>query len=85
MAKFEVLILPSVRKDIRNIPKDDLRRITKRIDLLQDDPRPMGCVKLSGSEYYRIRQGDYRIIYEIRDAALIVLVIKVGNRRDVYS
>ena len=84
MAKYEILIRPSVKKDVKNIPKADLQRIMERISNLQDDPRPRGCVKLSGLDYYRIRQGDYRIVYEIEDARLIVIIVKVGNRKDVY-
>jgi mRNA interferase RelE/StbE len=84
VAKYEILIRPSVKKDVKNIPKADLQRIMERISNLQDDPRPRGCVKLSGLDYYRIRQGDYRIVYEIGDARLIVIIVKVGNRKDVY-
>ncbi|HYW84330.1 MAG TPA: type II toxin-antitoxin system RelE/ParE family toxin [Spirochaetia bacterium] len=84
MARYDILIRPSVRKDVRNIPKADLQRIMERILKLQDDPRPPGCVRLSGLEYYRIRQGDYRIVYEIEDARLIVIIVRVGNRKDVY-
>jgi len=84
VARYDILIRPSVRKDVRNIPKADLQRIMERILKLQDDPRPPGCVRLSGLEYYRIRQGDYRIVYEIEDARLIVIIVRVGNRKDVY-
>lgn len=85
MAKYEILIRPSVKKDVKNIPKADLQRIMERISNLQNDPRPLGCVKLSGLDYYRIRQGDYRIVYEIKDARLIVIIVKVGRRKDVYG
>lgn len=56
----------------------------QRIRSLADDPRPAGCEKLSGQERYRVRQGAYRIIYEIEDARLLVLVVKIGHRRDIY-
>jgi mRNA interferase RelE/StbE len=56
----------------------------ERIGSLADNPRPVGCEKLSGQEKYRIRQGNCRIIYSIRDAELIVWVVKVGHRREVY-
>jgi mRNA interferase RelE/StbE len=85
VARYELLIRPSVRKDVRNIPKADLRRIMERIEGLREDPRPSGCIKLSGLEYFRIRQGDYRIIYEIEDSRLVVVLVKVGHRRDVYG
>ena len=85
MARFELVFRPSVAKDMRDIPADDLKKILRRIDLLQDDPRPPGCVKLSAMDYFRVRQGNYRIIYEIEDDKLIVVVVKVGHRRDVYK
>jgi len=84
VAAYELLIRPSVKKDVKKIPADDLKKILDRIEALREDPRPPGSVKLSGMEYYRIRQGDYRIVYEIQDGRLIVIVIKVGHRRDLY-
>ncbi len=84
MAKFELVVRPSVTKDTKDIPSGDLIRILKRIESLREDPRPPGSIKLSGMEYYRIRHGNYRIIYEIDDTRLIVVVVKVGHRRDVY-
>ena len=84
MAKFELVFKESVSKDLKDIPKQDVQWIIERINLLRDDPRPAGSVKLSGKEYYRIRQGNYRIIYEIQDGQLVVIVIKVGRRREVY-
>ena len=84
MAAYELLLRPSVEKDLKKIPAADLRRILVRIEALREDPRPPGSVKLSGEEYYRVRQGDYRIVYEILDDKLIVTVVKVGHRRDIY-
>jgi mRNA interferase RelE/StbE len=84
VAKYELLLRPSVKKDVKDIPKEDLQRIMERIGTLCDDPRPMGSIKLSGQNYYRIRQGDYRIIYEIEDAQLIVIVVRIGHRREIY-
>jgi len=84
MASYELVFRKSVAKDLRAFLKKDVKRIMQRLMALADDPRPMGCEKLSGQERYRIRQGDYRVIYEIQDASLIVLVVKVANRRDVY-
>ena len=85
MAKYKLIFRPSVWKDIAPIPKADVRRILKRIDLLADDPRPYGSKKLSGQEAYRIRQGNYRIVYVIEDLRLIVTVVTVGHRREVYE
>jgi len=57
---------------------------TNRIDALREEPRPVDCEKLSGLERYRIRQGRYRVVYEITDECLIVTVVKVAHRRHVY-
>ena len=84
MASYELIFRKSVAKDLRVFPKRDVKRIMQRIRSLADEPRPPGCEKLSGRERYRIRQGDYRIIYEIEDGRLTVLIVKVGHRRDVY-
>ena len=84
MAKFDLVFKESVSKDLKEIPKQDVQRILERIDALRDEPRPQGSVRLSGKEYYRVRQGNYRIIYAIQDSQLVVIVIKVGHRREVY-
>jgi mRNA interferase RelE/StbE len=84
MASYELVFKKSVAKDLRELPKADVKRILQRIRALADDPRLPGCEKLSGQERYRIRQGLYRIVYEVDDRVLIVLVVKVDHRRDVY-
>ena len=84
MGKFEVVFKRSVARDLRQIPKKDVARILKRIEALKIEPRPPGVEKLSGQEKYRIRQGVYRILYEIENNKLIIVVVKVGHRRDVY-
>jgi mRNA interferase RelE/StbE len=84
MAQYRVIIRKSVSKDMRGIPKTDARRIVAAIESLADAPRPQGAKKLSGQERYRLRQGNYRILYEIEDDRLIVCVVRVGDRRDVY-
>jgi mRNA interferase RelE/StbE len=85
MAKYEVVIKRSVYKDLRPIPKPDVKRIMARIGSLADEPRPIGCEKLSGQERYRLRHGVYRIIYAIEDNRLIVTVVKIGHRSQVYD
>ncbi|MGD9851149.1 MAG: type II toxin-antitoxin system RelE/ParE family toxin [Nitrospirales bacterium] len=84
MAKYRLIFKKSVTKDFRSIPQRDLDRILKRIDALADDPRPEESEKLSGQERFRVRQGMYRIVYEIQDQDLVVIVVKVGHRREVY-
>jgi mRNA interferase RelE/StbE len=84
MAGYRLTFRKSVAKDLRSILPNDLSRILKRIEALADDPRPMGIEKLSGQERYRVRQGVYRIVYEIQDEELVIIVVKVGHRREVY-
>ena len=84
MAKFDLVFKESVSKDLTGLPKQDVQRILEKMDSLRNEPRPPGSIKLSGKEYYRVRQGDYRIIYEVQDTRLVVFVIKVGHRREVY-
>ena len=84
MAVYSIFFKDSVRKDLDSIAKNDLQRIIERIGNLAEDPRPVGCEKLSGQEKYRVRQGNYRIIYSIQDTELTVWVVKVGHRREVY-
>lgn len=85
MARYKLLFKASVTKDLRHIPKHDVATILQRIEALANDPRPNGCEKLSGQERYRVRQGSYRIIYEIIDEQLIIHVVKIGHRREVYK
>lgn len=85
MAQYKVFFKKSVEKDLKIIPKRDLSKILKKIDSLHVDPRPAGSEKLTGQERYRIRQGNYRIVYSIQDYELTVWVIKVGHRRDIYK
>lgn len=84
MASFDLLIKPSAVEEIESLPKGDRQRVVTRIAALALDPRPPGCEKLSGQERYRVRQGNYRILYEVRERELIVMVVKVGDRKDVY-
>lgn len=85
MASFEVRFKKSVAKDLRGIPNKDVKRILDRIKALSAEPRPPGSEKLSAQERYRVRQGVYRIIYEIKNNELIVIVVKVAHRSEVYK
>ncbi len=84
MAAYRVFFKESVEKDLRGIPKEDLRKILDRIGLLAENPRPPGAEKLTGQERYRIRQGNYRVVYSIQDEGVTVWVVKVGHRKDIY-
>lgn len=85
MASYSLAFKKSVAKDLRSIPNKDVKRILNRINSLRENPRAEGCVKLSNQEKYRVRQGVYRIIYEIQDTELIILVVKVAHRGQVYE
>lgn len=85
MERYKVTFKKSVAKDLRTIPSADVKRILKTIDSLADNPRSDGCIKLSVQERYRVRQGSYRIVYEIHDELLVVVVVKVAHRSTVYE
>ena len=84
MAEYKIYFKRSAVKDLDTIPKNDLQRIINRIDLLKENPRPTGCEKLCGQECYRVRQGNYRIVYSIQDDVLTVWIVKIGHRRNIY-
>ncbi len=83
MESYRLSFKRSLTKDFRSIPQEDVRRILSLIDALALDPRPQGCQKLTGQERYRVRVGRYRIVYEIRDEVLLVIVVAVGHRKGV--
>ena len=86
MASYSIRIKASAAKEIETIePKKVRRQVVERIRALSETPRPRGCEKLSGqSNRYRIRQGTYRIVYSVEDNELVVFVVKVGHRREIY-
>ena len=85
MASYRLVFKNSVAKDLRPIPNKDVTRILQRMEALKENPRPVGSEKLSGQERYRIRLGVYRIIYEVVDQLLVVTVVKVGHRKQIYK
>jgi mRNA interferase RelE/StbE len=85
MEKYSQKFKKSVAKELRKIPNKDVIRILSCIESLCDNPRTEGAIKLSGQELYRIRQGLYRIIYEIQDTELVIMVVKVAHCSDVYK
>ena len=85
MERYEIRLKRSAVKQLEDISaKADRRKVVARIQSLADDPRPPGCEKLTGREWFRIRQGWYRVLYSVDDGARVVLVVKIGHRRDVY-
>lgn len=85
MESYRIVIKKSAAKEIEAIQSKDRTRIIEKIRALADEPRPVGSKKLSGQEKFRIRQGNYRILYQIKDDVLIITVVKVGHRSDVYN
>ena len=84
MASYRLLIKPSAAKELEGLPTKDRKRVVTRIQGLAGQPRPPGCEKLTGHDLFRVRQGTYRILYEVHDQDLTVTVFKIGHRRDVY-
>jgi len=85
MAKYKITFKKSVAKDLRVIPNSDVKKILQKIDSLAINPKAEGCIKLSGQQKYRVRQGLYRVVYEIVDDKLIVYVVKIAHRSNVYN
>lgn len=84
MASYEIRFKRSVAKDLRSIPKQDVKRILKTIDALATDPFAQGCKKLSGQNYYRVRQGSFRVIYEVLNDVLIIHIVRMAHRSSAY-
>jgi len=78
------MVRASAERELRAVPKEDLRRIRRKIEALTHDPTPQGCKRLTGETRYRLRQGDWRIVYEINFELRVVEIVKVGHRREVY-
>jgi mRNA interferase RelE/StbE len=85
VAAYNISIKKSAARELEGLGKKDLRKVLERIATLGENPRPAGAEKLAGVELWRIRQGNYRIVYSIEDDTLTVWVVKVGHRRDVYN
>ena len=84
MASYRLLIKPSAAKELEGLPTKDRKRVVTRTQRLAGEPRPPGCEKLTAHDLFRVRQGQYRILYEVQDQDLAVTVFKIGHRRDVY-
>ena len=85
MSRYTVQVRPAAAKSLRELPKPNAERIRVKLALLADDPRPHGAEKLAGGDgRLRIRVGDYRIIFRVDDGVLLVLVVAIGHRREIY-
>lgn len=82
---YEIIIRKSALKALENIPEPDFSKINKTISALARNPRPNGYIKLQGRNGFRVRQGDYRIIYQVLYMKLVVDVIPIGHRKDIYE
>jgi mRNA interferase RelE/StbE len=82
---YEVIFQPSALREFDKLPKAAQQGFGKAIDDLAEEPRPQGAVKLTGVNAYRLRVGTYRMVYAVKDERLVVLIIKVGHRRDIYK
>ena len=85
MANYKIEIKKSATKEIEKLPKNVLKRVIEKIQSLGTEPRPHGCKKLTADEKYRVRVGNYRILYRIEDEVLVVIVVKVGHRKEIYG
>lgn len=84
MASYRVLLKRSAGKELEGLPLKDRRWVVRRIQGLASEPRPEGCERLSGQEKFRLRQGNYRILYSVDDPGAEVTIVKISHRRDVY-
>ena len=84
---YEIIFTKAAEKQIKKLPRKEISKIFERIESLASDPKPLGVKSLKGklAGYYRIRSGDYRVIYAVEDEKLVVLVVKVAQRKDVYD
>lgn len=83
---YRIEVTPRAQKDLRALPVRERKRVADQIDALKTDPRPTGCKKLKGREdFYRVRVGDYRVVYQIEDEVLLILIVRVGDRKEIYE
>ena len=85
MEQYSIQFTKSAQKELRRIPKKDQLRIITRIQELSRDPRPVKGKKLTNEEKYRVRQGNYRILYQIKDEELIIVLVKIRHRKEAYE
>lgn len=81
---YHIEILPAAARELRKLPPDGQRRVQAMIELLSEDPRPPAARKLTGRPEWRVRSGDYRVLYEIEESRLLIVIVTAGHRREVY-
>jgi mRNA interferase RelE/StbE len=84
MVNYKIEFKKSAVKELNSLPKNEIKRVVDKISLLANEPRPAGCTKLSADEKYRIRVGNYRILYQILDEVLLIIIVRLAHRKDVY-
>ena len=82
---YSVTVSKSAKKTLSKLPNEVIKKILDALDELGEDPRPMGYIQLKGRSGYRIRVGNYRIIYDINDDELLALVVEIGDRKEIYK
>lgn len=85
MGKYKITFKFSVSRDLLEIPNQDVAKILTKIEKLSENPKIQGSIKLTGKELYRVRQGNYRILYEIVDAQLEIIIIRIAHRAKIYN
>ena len=87
MTKYDIVFSKVAAKELRNLPKEEIKRVYAKSKELESNPRPAGCKKLAGEkeDLWRVRVGDYRIIYTINDTIFIIDIRRIGHRRDIYN
>ena len=84
MAKYKIQVKKSAEKELGKIPRKELLKILDKIRDLSDDPHPPGNIKLTNQEKYRVRVGNYRVLYTIEDNILTIVIVKIGHRKHIY-
>ncbi|MCK5719403.1 MAG: type II toxin-antitoxin system RelE/ParE family toxin [Thiomargarita sp.] len=84
MVKYKIEVKKSAEKELRKLPQKNLIKILEKITSLSSDPHPIGSIKLTNQERYRIRIGNYRVLYTIEDDILTIYIIKIGHRKEIY-
>jgi len=83
---YRIEVTPRAGRDLKALPLRERQRVADQIDAMKDNPRPQGCRKLMGrGDFYRIRVGDYRVVYQIEDEVLLILIVRIGDRKEIYE